>query len=413
MYSAITIPRKTGSLYESLVLKWLSGMDKGTLYLTLPSGESVLLGDGNKNLSAQIHIRDEGFYKRCLLYGDIGFGEAYVDGLWDTPDITRVIEWALFNIQNTPSISGGKSRISALNLLKIVNRISHSRRTNSRRGSRKNISEHYDLNNKFFSLFLDPTMTYSAAWFRDEGMTLEEAQIAKYDRLARQLHLRPTDHVLEIGTGWGANAVYMASRYGCRVTTLTLSEEQSKLARERVAAAGLQDKVDVRLQDYREIEGTFDKIVSIEMLEAVGHAFLDTYFKKVHQLLKEDGILAVQVITCPDSRYDHLRKGVDWIQKHIFPGSLLPSIGALNRAINRTGDLTLVDCKDLGLDYARTLKSWYERFNNALSGVRELGFDECFIRQWNYYLCYCEAAFTMRNINVMHLVYTRPNNTGR
>jgi len=256
-------------------------------------------------------------------------------------------------------------------------------------------------------------MTYSAAYFYRDGLSLQEAQLAKYDRLCRQLHLRPTDHVLEIGSGWGGNAIYMAKMYGCRVTSLTISEEQRKLAIKRVEAEGLSNKVNILLKDYREMDGAFDKIVSVEMLEAVGAKYLDVYFKKCHELLKKNGILALQVITSPDSRFDSLRKGVDWIQKHIFPGSLLPSVAAINGAINRTGDLTMVDLKDIGLDYAKTLKLWYDSFNANLSKVKSLGFDDTFIRKWNYYLCYCEAAFAMRNINVMHMVYARPNNTAR
>ncbi|HEX8023781.1 cyclopropane-fatty-acyl-phospholipid synthase family protein [Mucilaginibacter sp.] len=388
-------------------------MDKGSLYLTLPDGEQITIGTGEGNISATIRINDEAFYKRLILFGDIGFGEAYVDGLWDTDNITNVIKWVLLNIENAPGLSGSKTQALSLNLLKFFNKLSHFKRANTVDGSRKNIAEHYDLNNDFFASFLDPTMTYSAAYFYKDGLSLEEAQLAKYDRLCRQLHLKPSDHVLEIGSGWGGNAIYMAKTYGCKVTSLTISEEQHKLAVERVEEAGLTDKVSIELKDYRQMDGVFDKIVSVEMLEAVGYNFMDVYFKKCHDLLKKNGILAIQVITSPDSRYTALRKGVDWIQKHIFPGSLLPSVGAINNSINRTGDLTMVDLKDIGLDYATTLKLWFNAFNANLPTVRSLGFDDRFIRKWNYYLCYCEAAFEMRNINVMHLVYTRPNNIGR
>lgn len=412
MAGTLTLVKKH-SFYQYLVLKFLSKMDKGTLYLTLPDGEQITIGTGKGNISATIMVNDEAFYKRLILFGDIGFGEAYVDGLWDTDNITNVIKWVLLNIENAPGVSGSKTQALSLNLLKFFNKLSHFKRANTVDGSRKNISEHYDLNNDFFASFLDPTMTYSAAYFYKDGLSLEEAQLAKYDRLCRQLHLKPTDHVLEIGSGWGGNAIYMAKTYGCKVTSLTISEEQHKLAVERVEEAGLADKVSIELKDYRQMDGTFDKIVSVEMLEAVGYNFMDVYFKKCHDLLKKNGILAIQVITSPDSRYVALRKGVDWIQKHIFPGSLLPSVGAINNSINRTGDLSMVDLKDLGLDYATTLKLWFNEFNANLPTVRSLGFDDVFIRKWNYYLCYCEAAFEMRNINVMHLVYTRPNNTGR
>jgi len=388
-------------------------MDKGILYLTLSDGQQVTIGNGEGKIAANIVINDDEFYKRVILFGDIGFGEAYVDGLWDTDNITNVINWVLLNIDNAPSVSGSKTQTAGLNLLKLFNKLYHFKRANTVEGSRKNISEHYDLNNDFFASFLDPTMTYSSAYFYKDGLSLQEAQIAKYERLCQQLHLKASDHVLEIGSGWGGNAIYMAKTYGCKVTSLTISEEQHKMAVERVEAEGLSDRVSILIKDYRQMEGRFDKIVSVEMLEAVGHNYMEVYFKKVNNLLKKNGILALQVITSPDSRYDSLRKGVDWIQKHIFPGSLLPSVGAINSAVNRTGDLTMVDLKDIGLDYAITLKLWYDAFNANLQKVKSLGFDDHFIRKWNYYLCYCEAAFAMRNINTMQLVYTRPNNTSR
>lgn len=384
-------------------------MDKGTLYLSLPHGEQLTMGTGQGSISANITINSYEFYKRIILFGDIGFGEAYTDGLWDTDNITNVIKWVLLNIDNAPGVSGSKTQTLSLNLLKWFNKLYHSKRENTVDGSRKNIAEHYDLNNDFFASFLDPTMTYSSAYFYKDGLSLQEAQLAKYDRLCRQLQLKPTDHVLEIGSGWGGNAIYMAKTYGCRVTSLTISAEQHKLAVERVKDEGLTHRVSIELRDYRTLEGQYDKIVSVEMLEAVGHKYLDVYFKKCHDLLKRNGMLALQVITSPDSRYDSLRKGVDWIQKHIFPGSLLPSVAAINGAVNRTGDMTMIDLKDIGTDYAHTLKLWYDQFNANLKEVKSLGFDEHFIRKWNYYLCYCEAAFAMRNINTMQLVYSRPN----
>ncbi|MBS1500711.1 MAG: class I SAM-dependent methyltransferase [Bacteroidetes bacterium] len=404
---------KKGSLYQGIVLDVLSKMNMGRMHLTLTDGQTLLLGNGEGNVSANVTVKSNEFFRQVILYGDIGFGEAYVDGLWETDNITNVIKWFLLNLENNPTISGGKVQVLALNMLKWFNKVSHFKRANSISGSKKNISEHYDLNNDFFASFLDPTMTYSSGYFYKDGLSLEEAQLAKYERLCRQLHLKTTDHVLEIGGGWGGNAIYMARNYGCRVTSLTISAEQLKLARERVEQAGLGDKVDIQMLDYRQMEGQFDKIVSVEMLEAVGHKYLEVYFKKCHDLLKKNGILALQVITSPDSRYDSLRKGVDWIQKHIFPGSLLPSVGAMNAAINRTGDLTMVDLKDIGLHYAKTLRLWFEQFNANLPAVRSLGFDDTFIRKWNYYLCYCEAAFAMRNIHVMQLVYARPNNVTR
>jgi cyclopropane-fatty-acyl-phospholipid synthase len=412
MSTATAIAAKPG-FYQKVIIDLLSKMKLGTLQLTLPNGEFIRLGNGEGNVTATAEIKHPDFFKKCVLYGDIGFGESYVDGDWDTDSITNVIKWFLLNIENAPSVSGSSVKNIILNLLKVANKIYHSKRSNSVEGSRKNISEHYDLNNDFFSLFLDRTMTYSSAYFKDADMTLEQAQLAKYERLCRQLHLKETDHVLEIGSGWGGNAIYMARNYGCKVTTVTISEEQYKLAKEKIAKERLSHKVEVMLQDYRKLVGKFDKIVSIEMLEAVGAEFYDTYFQKCAELLKRDGIFALQVITCPDSRFEDLKNGVDWIQKHIFPGSLLPSVAAINASVNKTGDLTLVDLKDIGLHYAHTLNIWHREFNNKLAEVRKLGFDETFIRKWNYYLNYCEAAFAMRNINVMQMVYARPNNTVR
>ncbi len=412
MATAVSTITKQG-FYEKVIIDLLSKMQLGTLNLTLPNGQLIKIGNGQSNIIANVEINTNNFFKRCVLYGDIGFGEAYTDGDWDTDNITNVIKWFLLNIENAPTASGSSARSFILNTLKVFNKVYHAKRTNSVGGSKKNIAEHYDLNNDFFALFLDETMTYSSAYFKEESMTLKAAQLAKYDRLCKQLRLKENDHVLEIGSGWGGNAIYMARNYKCNVTTVTISEEQYKLAKERVAKENLSDKITVVLKDYRLIEGKFDKIVSIEMLEAVGAEFYNTYFKKCADLLKKDGIFALQVITCPDSRFESLKNGVDWIQKHIFPGSLLPSVAAINKSVNDTSDLTLVDLKDIGLDYAHTLNIWCAEFNKNLTKVKALGFDDHFIRKWNYYLCYCEAAFAMRNINVMQMVYARPNNINR
>jgi cyclopropane-fatty-acyl-phospholipid synthase len=411
--SSLSIVKNKAGFYENIIVNALCKMTKGFLQLSLPSGETIEIGNKDSAIKADLSIIDPKFFKCVVLYGDIGFGEAYVEGLWETQNITNVIKWVILNIENAPSVSGNKVKTAGLNLFKWLNRIYHNNRSNSLTGSRKNIAEHYDLNNDFFATFLDPSMTYSAAYFKTPELSLVKAQESKYHRLCEQLHLKATDHVLEIGSGWGANAIFMAKNYGCKVTSVTISKEQQKLALERVKAAGLINKIDIIIKDYRTIEGEFDKIVSIEMLEAVGHNYFETYFAKCNEVLKPNGILALQVITSPDSRYNHLRNGVDWIQKHIFPGSLLPSVAQLNKAINATSDLTLVDLKDLGLDYAKTLKFWVEEFNHKLNDVKALGFDDRFIRKWNYYLNYCEAAFAMRNINVMQMVYARPNNTER
>lgn len=410
MSGTATFSIASGLFYERTVLGLLARMQRGRMAIRLPDGRELLLGDGTGGIHARVEISDADFFRRCMLFGDIGFGEAYVDGLWNTPDITAVIQWMLLNIDNAPTVSGSSAKGTILNALRFWNKLTHLRRSNSHTGARRNISEHYDLSNAFFAAWLDNTMTYSSAYFEQDDMTLEAAQHAKYDRLCQLMNLKPEHHVLEIGSGWGGNAIHIAQNYGCKVTSITLSKEQQKLACERIKAAGMSDRVEVIIADYRTITGSFDRIVSIEMLEAVGAEFFERYFAQCQHLLKRNGILALQVITCPDSRFEELRKGVDWIQKHIFPGSLLPSLGAMNTAINRTGDLTLVDVKDLGLHYARTLATWRSNFNAAQEKIIPLGFDERFARKWNYYLSYCEAAFTMRNINVLQLIYTRPNN---
>ncbi|SRR5579871_174881 len=414
MSNSIILPvANKKSFYERTVLSLLSKMELGRLNLTLPSGEEFTFGNGIENITANIQICDNNFFRHCLLFGDVGFGEAYVNGYWETDNISDVIKWFLLNIDNAPSVSGSKAKAFLLNGLRFANKLYHFKRINSISGSKKNIADHYDLNNDFFSLFLDETMTYSAAYFKQSDISLQQAQLEKYERLCQQLHLQPADHVLEIGSGWGANAIFIAKNYGCRVTTVTISEEQYKLAKQKIEQENLSGQVEVLLKDYRFITGKFDKIVSIEMLEAVGAQFLDMYFKKCGELLKKNGILALQVITCPDSRFESLRKGVDWIQKYIFPGSLLPSVAAINQAVNNTTNLTLVDLKDIGLHYATTLTHWREQFSKNISKINELGFNDQFIRKWNYYFSYCEAAFIMRNINVMQMIYVNPNNTIR
>ena len=398
------------SLAQRLVVDALEKMRVGCLRLERPDGEVKVIGAAGAAASATMQIRSVDFFTKCLLFGDVGFGESYVDGDWETDSIERVIAWAISNVENAPAMSGSRGRAFALNLLRFYNRALHLLRPNSLQCSRRNIAEHYDLGNDFYRLWLDESMTYSSARFTAPGQSLPEAQAEKYDALCRQLRLQPGDHLLEIGSGWGGFACHAVKRYGCRVTTVTISEEQLKYARVRFEREGVQDRIEIRLQDYRHITGSFDKIVSIEMMEALGDRYLETYCAKLHELLKPEGLVALQYITVPDSRHAELRRGVDFIQKHIFPGSLLLSVGRVNQALQRTGDLFLHHLDDLGSSYARTLHLWWERFNVQRPAVSALGFDERFVRKWNYYLQYCEAAFASRNISVVQAVYTRPNN---
>jgi cyclopropane-fatty-acyl-phospholipid synthase len=410
--SHLTYPHegKSGGIYQRIVMQSLQQMTRGCLHLGLPDGARIIIGQSDATISADLRIVNWGFFKRCVLFGDIGFGEAYMDGDWETDDITKVISWFILNIENSPAMSGSRTKKFLINLLGWQNRVRHLLSGNTTYTSRRNISYHYDLGNDFYKLFLDPTMTYSSALFTSPTQSLQHAQIAKYDRLCRLLQLKQGEHVLEIGSGWGGFGLHAARNYGCKITTVTISQEQFKFARELFQKENLTDQIDIRLLDYRKLTGRFDKIVSIEMLEAVGEEYLETYFAKCHELLKPDGLLGLQMITCPDSRHSSLQKNVDWIQKHIFPGSLLLSIHRVNEALRRTGDLFLHDLKDLGLSYAETLKRWRIAFNQNEAAVRALNFDTRFIRKWNYYLSYCEAAFAMRNITDVQAIYTRPNN---
>jgi cyclopropane-fatty-acyl-phospholipid synthase len=399
-----------GLSYRGLIQRMLAPLRQGTLHVTFPDGTTQQFGNGAAHPAANLCINREAFYRKVILSGDIGLGESYVEADWDTDSVTDVIAWFIHNLENTPTASGSKRSSVAGNVLKFLNRQRHNWRRNDVTGARRNIHEHYDLSNDFFRLFLDESMAYSSAFFSQPTDSLVTAQTEKFDRLCRKLQLQPDDHLLEIGSGWGGMALHAARHYGCRVTSITISQEQLQYAQAQAQAAGLSDRVKFELCDYRNVSGQFDKIVSIEMLEAVGHQYFPAFFAKCHEVLKRDGLLALQVITCPDARYDEYRKSVDWIQKHIFPGGLLPSLTALQQAINATGDMQLHHLEDFGLHYAQTLRMWRARLNRNPHALAELGFDEHFLRKWNYYLSYCEAAFQMRNVSVIQAVFTRPNN---
>lgn len=409
---AETLSHATRGFPEKMVIGLLEKMPLGGLRMEYSDGRVRHFGKPGSPVTARVILRDEAaFFKRCAFYGNIGMGEAYTDGLWDTPDIAAVISWFIHNVNALQGADSSSASLPGVNLLKIINWFRHLRRENSVETSRRNISEHYDLGNEFYGLWLDPSMTYSSARFESQEQTLEDAQKGKYDALCRKLKLKPTDHVLEIGCGWGGFAVHAATNYGCKITGVTISQAQADYARKRVADAGLEDRIEIRIQDYRHITGSFDKIASIEMLEAVGDKYHHSFFAKCAEVLTPEGLLGVQMITVPDCSYRSLKKNVDWIQKHIFPGSLLLSVGRINEVLLQTGDLFMHDLEDLGADYARTLSTWFDQFNAVKGEVVKLGFDEAFVRSWNYYLKYCEAAFATRNISVVQAVYTRPNNS--
>ena len=399
-------------IFRNLVLNSFSKLKNGTLTVVLPDGTKQVYGGIYHGLHADIRILENSFFRRCVLFGAIGFAESFMAAEWETPDITKVIAWFILNSGDAEALQTGRSRGTGIfNILNLVNRAIHRRRPNSLATSRKNIRDHYDLSNEFFKLWLDPTMTYSSGYFDAPETSLEAAQVRKYDLLCRKLHLSPADEVLEIGSGWGGFSIHAARHYHCRVTTVTISEEQVAEASERIQEAGLSDQIEILLCDYRTIRGRFDKVVSIEMLEAVGDRYVNGYFEKIHEVLKPHGLLALQAILCPDRQYPILRDGVDFIQKHIFPGSLLMCNARITEAMVAAGDLNLLDYEDMAPHYARTLKLWRENFEAKLSAVRALGFDDVFVRKWRYYLSYCEAAFGTRHITVAQLVYSRPDNT--
>ncbi len=382
----------------------------GQMTMILPDGSSRVYGLEPNGITATIHVKRQDFFRKCVLFGDVGFGESYVQGDWDTDDITQVIKWMIHNVEHHPTLMADNIKRTPVNWFRLFNTWAHQLRDNTLLGSRKNISDHYDLGNDFFKTFLDPTMAYSSAYFTDPKQTLYEGQVAKFDVWCRKLRLKPSDRVLEIGSGWGGFALHAVTHYGCHVTTITLSKEQYEYVKALALKQGVKEKIDVQLVDYRHVTGQYDKIISIEMIEAVGDKFLPDYFSQLHHCLKADGLVGLQMITSPDHRYESFRDNVDWIQKHIFPGSLLPSMKAVHEAAYATGNLNIFDHEDITLSYARTLQMWREAFNAHSSQVKAMGFDQTFLRKWNYYLSYCEAAFAMRNISVVQTVLTRPNN---
>jgi cyclopropane-fatty-acyl-phospholipid synthase len=397
------------SIFQKIVISLLSKFSKGTLKLTLPNGEVLNIGEGS-GYDIDIQINDESFFKRTVFYGVIGFSESYMDGHWTTSDLTNVVRWIIDNIETSGVMSGSKAKTYGLNFLEKFNRAKHIFNKNSKEGSKENISYHYDLSNDLYKLMLDETMSYSCGIFDAKDSTLFDAQINKLKHLCEDLDIQKDDHILEIGCGWAGFASYAVKNYGCKVTGVTISKEQFDYAIDLVKREGLEESINILFMDYRDIKGTFDKVVSIEMIEAVGDEFLPEYFQTIDKLLKPSGVATIQAITAPDSRYDSFKDGVDFIQKHIFPGSLLPSTTAMTNACKKT-ELQIINFRDIGVHYAKTLRLWRERFFSNIDKVKELGFDDVFIRKWNYYLCYCEAAFIERNISDIQVTFTKPNNT--
>jgi len=356
-------------------------------------------------LRVTIDVKHSSLYRDVAFGGSSGSGEAYMNGSWHCSDLVGLVRIFLRNRAVLDSMDYGLTRFRAP-LEKLMHRLNR----NTRKGSRKNIHAHYDIGNELFRLFLDETMMYSSAYYATDEMDLAQAAVAKLDLVCRKLALRETDHLLEIGTGWGGLALHAARHYGCRVTTTTISEEQYQLATERVNRAGLTDRVTVLKQDYRDLDGQYDKLVSIEMIEAIGHQYMDTYFEKCATLLKADGLMLIQAITIREQLYESALSDVDFIKKYIFPGGFLPSAGAMTEAIGKCTDMKLFHLQDIGPHYARTLRDWRDNFFSRLEDIRSLGYSEEFIRLWEYYFCYCEGGFIERDIGTVQMLLTKPQN---
>jgi cyclopropane-fatty-acyl-phospholipid synthase len=384
------------------LLARLVGLRHGRLLLRDALG-TVELGADAGPATVTLDVLDPAFYRLIATQGSVGAGEAYMEGLWRCNDLVGLVRLLLRNRERLDALETGSARLGGL-----VLRLAHALRRNTRGGSRRNIAAHYDLGNDFFRLFLSADLMYSSAYWAGDEDTLEAASTRKLDRICQKLALRPSDHLLEIGTGWGGFALHAARHYGCRVTTTTISSEQYALAAARIREAGLQNRITLLQADYRDLSGQYDKLASIEMIEAIGAEYLDTYFGQIGRLLKPDGLALIQAITIEDHRYRQALHAVDFIKRFVFPGSFIPSIEAMLTAKTHSSDLALIDLEDFGSSYARTLCAWRERFLARLPAVRALGFDERFIRMWEFYLAYCEGGFRERSIGVAHLLLAKP-----
>ena len=394
-------PNPLGIAARRLVLGRLEGLEQGVLRIHEGNAVHEFRGAAPGAVGS-IEVRDPAFYAELAYGGSVGAAESYMLGQWSSPDLTGLLRLMLANRAALDSLEGGLAKLSAP--LRLA---AHWLHRNTRAGSRRNISAHYDLGNDFFRLMLDETMMYSCAVFERADMPLADASRAKLDLVCRKLDLGPANHVLEIGTGWGGFALHAAGRYGCRVTTTTISPSQYELARERVSAAGLDDRVTVLLEDYRDLRGHYDRLVSIEMIEAIGYRQFGTFFRRAAGLLTRGGRMVLQSITIADQHYAGARDEVDFIKRYIFPGCCIPSVGALTAAMVADSDLRLVHLEDIGPHYATTLAAWRRNFHAHLDQVRVLGYPDRFIRMWEYYLCYCEAGFAERALGDVHMVMTR------
>lgn len=397
---------KTSSVNEFIkrkVLGHLRLLERGSVTV-VDGGTRVSYGEADcGGPNAIIVVKHEDFYKTVFSRGSLGAAEAYMDGLWDTPDLLQVVRVFSANLKMLSSMKLNKLFPSF-----VIEKILHTLNDNSKNKSKKNISRHYDLGNNFFELFLDPTMMYSSGIFKHPTESMFEASNNKLTEICERLNLTEGEHVLEIGTGWGGFAVFAAKHYGCKVTTTTISREQYDYTNALIKREGLEDSIRLLFKDYRELSGAYDKLVSIEMIEAVGHKHYKSYFSQCDRLLKEGGLMLIQAITMPGQRYEQAKKSVDFIQKYIFPGGFLPSVEVVTENLRRYTSMQLSALSDLTHDYALTLERWREAFNRNIDEVKAQGFDDRFCRMWNYYLCYCEGGFRERIINTNHLLLIKP-----
>ena len=393
------------SLARKAVFRMLENVRHGALEVICPE-RTYLFGEAGADFRASIAVHDERFFSRVLWGGDDAAGDSYVDGDWSSPDPVAVVRLAARNLSQ---LEGGNPLLSLFN--RLFHRVRHRMNRNTVVGSRRNIQAHYDLSNDFFRLFLDRNMVYSSAVYSHATDSLEQAQVGKLDRICRKLGLSPQDHVLEIGTGWGAFALHASRNYGCRVTTTTISREQHDQAKQSFAGAGeVGARINLLLEDYRNLQGSFNKLVSIEMFEAVGLDYYDAFFSTCDRLLTPDGSMVMQAISMNEHRFDAYRKQSDWIQRRIFPGAQLASIREILNSLVRSTRLSLYHVEDIGLHYAHTLAEWRRRFHESIDEVRALGFDEAFCRMWDYYLAYSEGAFRERHISDVQLMLTKNSN---
>lgn len=386
---------------KKIFLKSLTGLRVGHLEIVCPEN-TYSFGQSQHPLHAVVAVHDEHFFVRALLAGDVGIGESYMDGEWSTPDLVAVVQLA---VRNLDQLDGSNRLLTSFR--RIADLLEHRARRNTQAGSRRNIAYHYDLGNNFYRLFLDRSLAYSCAYYDGPQDTLEHAQIRKFDRICRKLQLGPRDHVLEIGTGWGGFAAYAAENYGCRVTTTTISRQQHDYAREVFARSRASERIHLLFEDYRNLTGQYDKIVSIEMFEAVGYEHYDDYFGACDRLLNPDGSMLLQTITIGERKFHQYRKQSDWIKKHIFPGAELASVIEIQRSLARATSMHLFHMEDIGQHYALTLREWRRRFIEHLPGVRQFGFDDRFVRMWDYYLAYCEGGFREGYISDVQLVFSK------